>query len=72
MSTATPRLQVQSRVNGLIVALPNTKDITGLAQHFNTRGDNELIFAAVKTGAKPRKTAAKTMKLDSPSAEELA
>lgn len=49
-----PQLQVQSRLNGLVVALPNHSNIGGLAKHFNSKGDNELVFAEVKTTGRRR------------------
>lgn len=63
-----PALQVQSRVNGLVVALPNVKGIDGLAKHFKTKGDNELVFADVKTTGR-RRNAAGSMQIGSPAEE---
>lgn len=63
-----PALQIQSRVNGLVVALPNVKGIDGLAKHFKTKGDNELVFAEVKTTGRSRKTGA-SMQIGSPAEE---
>lgn len=67
MSTK-PALQVQSRVNGLVVALPNVKGIDGLAKHFKTKGDNELVFAEVKTTGRGRKSSG-SMQIGSPAEE---
>ena len=68
MSAAKPQLQVQSRVNGLVIALPNHQNIGGLAKHFSTRGDNELVFADVKTTGRRRK-ADDSMRIGSPAEE---
>lgn len=69
MSAAKPALQVQSRVNGLVIALPNHQNIAGLAKHFNTRGDNELVFADVKTTGRRRAPAGESMRIGSPAEE---
>lgn len=70
-SKIVPQLQVQSRTNGLVIALPNHQGVAGLAKHFNTRGDNELIFAEVKVTAAGRRKAAsgEHMKIGSPAEE---
>lgn len=69
MSAAKPALQVQSRVNGLVIALPNHQNIAGLAKHFNTRGDNELVFADVKTTGRRRAPSGESMRIGSPAEE---
>lgn len=66
--SAKPTLQVQSRVNGLVIALPNVKGIDGLGKHFKTKGDNELVFADVKVTGRRRK-AEGSMQIGSPAEE---
>lgn len=35
---------IQSRRNGLVLAIPNTEMTSNLMQRFSLKGDNELIF----------------------------
>lgn len=70
MSAAKPQLQVQSRKNGLVIALPNHQNIGGLAKHFQTRGDNELVFSEIKTTGRKRANADAPVKIGSPAAED--
>lgn len=66
--SAKPTLQVQSLKNGLVIALPNVRGIDGLAKHFKTKGDNELIFADVKVTGRRRKVDS-SMQIGSPAEE---
>lgn len=51
MATVKSQPIVQSRKNGIIIAIPH--DAKGVMSRFKTPGDNELVFAPIKGNHPP-------------------